>query len=154
MSDSLDNVKAMQLDSRFKFDDNNFHSCVMKRLSGGGSGTFPSLPGIKLARRLSVSSASCVRPGDSILELDIVSTVRRLTRQLLSRTSHLKPVKFGEVCEKMEENGGTDNSPPAFCCPIGLDIMSDPVFLIAVNLSLHSGWGEREGTIITRTTRT
>jgi len=68
-------VKAMpQVDSRFKFDDNNFHSCVMKRLSGGGSGTFPSLPGIKLARRFSVSSASCVRPGDSILELDILST--------------------------------------------------------------------------------
>ena len=28
----------------------------------------------------------------------------------------------------------SDDVPPAFCCPIGLEPMSDPVFLVAVSL--------------------
>ncbi len=29
---------------------------------------------------------------------------------------------------------GDDDVPLAFCCPIGLDMMKDPVFLVAVSI--------------------
>ena len=42
--------------------------------------------------------------------------------------------------EKPGDMGNMDEeeTPPAFCCPIGLDIMKDPVFLVAVGIVLQT----------------
>lgn len=37
-----------------------------------------------------------------------------------------------------KQNMDEEGTPPAFCCPIGLDIMKDPVFLVAVRTVLQT----------------